>query len=83
MERKISPLLGFDHRTVQPVASRYTDWAIAVTTDIIIIIIIIISFLYLYVIMLYWPVVLMLPDYSDINLLKPNDIYSVYVVPQR
>ena len=25
--RKISPLLGFDLRTVQPVASRYTDWA--------------------------------------------------------
>ena len=23
--RKISPSLGFDHRTVQPVASRYTD----------------------------------------------------------
>jgi len=23
--RKISPPLGFDHRTVQPVASRYTD----------------------------------------------------------
>jgi hypothetical protein len=23
--RKISPLLGFDLRTVQPVASRYTD----------------------------------------------------------
>jgi hypothetical protein len=27
--RKISPLPGFDHRTVQPVASRYTDYAIA------------------------------------------------------
>jgi len=26
--RKISPLQGFDPRTVQPVASRYTDWAI-------------------------------------------------------
>jgi hypothetical protein len=25
--RKISPPLGFDARTVQPVASRYTDWA--------------------------------------------------------
>ena len=28
--RKISLLPGFDPRTVQPVASRYTDWAIAV-----------------------------------------------------
>jgi hypothetical protein len=27
--RKIAPLPGFDPRTVQPVASRYTDWAIA------------------------------------------------------
>ena len=27
--RKISPPPGFDRRTVQPVASRYTDWAIA------------------------------------------------------
>ena len=27
-ERKISPSPGFDPRTVQPVASRYTDWAI-------------------------------------------------------
>jgi hypothetical protein len=27
--RKISPPPGFDTRTVQPVASRYTDWAIA------------------------------------------------------
>jgi hypothetical protein len=27
--RKISPPTGFDPRTVQPVASRYTDWAIA------------------------------------------------------
>ena len=26
--RKISPQPGFDPRTVQPVASRYTDWAI-------------------------------------------------------
>ena len=26
--RKISPPPGFDTRTVQPVASRYTDWAI-------------------------------------------------------
>ena len=26
--RKILPLAGFDPRTVQPVASRYTDWAI-------------------------------------------------------
>ena len=25
---KISPPQGFDTRTVQPVASRYTDWAI-------------------------------------------------------
>ena len=25
--RKISPLPGFDPRTVQSVASRYTDWA--------------------------------------------------------
>ena len=25
---KISPPPGFDPRTVQPVASRYTDWAI-------------------------------------------------------
>jgi hypothetical protein len=24
--RKISPTPGFDTRTVQPVASRYTDW---------------------------------------------------------
>ena len=27
--RKISPPPGFDPRTSQPVASRYTDWAIA------------------------------------------------------
>jgi hypothetical protein len=26
--RKISPSSGFDPRTVQPVASRYTDWDI-------------------------------------------------------
>ena len=26
--RKTSPPPGFDPRTVQPVASRYTDWAI-------------------------------------------------------
>ena len=26
--RKISPPPGFDTRTVQPVASRYTDWAV-------------------------------------------------------
>jgi len=26
--RNISPTPGFDPRTVQPVASRYTDWAI-------------------------------------------------------
>ena len=26
--RKISPPLEFDPRTVQPVASQYTDWAI-------------------------------------------------------
>jgi len=28
--RKISPPQGFDPQTVQPVAIRYTDWAIAV-----------------------------------------------------
>ena len=28
--RKISPSPGFDPRTVQPVASRYTDWAFSV-----------------------------------------------------
>ena len=28
--RKISPTAGFDHRTVQAVASRYTDWAMPV-----------------------------------------------------
>jgi hypothetical protein len=32
--RKISPPPGFDPRTVQPVASRYTDWAIAAPTNI-------------------------------------------------
>ena len=26
--RKISPPQGFDPRTIHPVASRYTDWAI-------------------------------------------------------
>jgi hypothetical protein len=26
--RKISPPLGFDLRAIQPVASRYTDWAV-------------------------------------------------------
>ena len=30
--RKISPPPGFDLRTVQPVASRYTDWAIPAAT---------------------------------------------------
>jgi hypothetical protein len=30
--RKISPPLGLDPRTVQPVASRYTDWAIPIHT---------------------------------------------------
>ena len=30
--RKISPPPGFDPRTVQPVASRYTDWATRPTT---------------------------------------------------
>ena len=30
--RKISPPPGFDPRTVQPVASRYTDWAIPAPT---------------------------------------------------
>ena len=32
---KISPPLGFDARTVQPVASRYADWAIPVPVSII------------------------------------------------
>src|SRR5215470_13144875 len=31
--RKISPPAGFDPRTVQPVASRYTDYAIRSTTS--------------------------------------------------
>jgi hypothetical protein len=31
--RKISPPPGFDPRTVQPVASRYTDWATRPTMD--------------------------------------------------
>ena len=31
--RKISPPTGFDPRTVQPVASRYTDWATRPTHD--------------------------------------------------
>jgi hypothetical protein len=31
--RKISPPPGFDPRTVQPVASRYTDWAIPAQTN--------------------------------------------------
>jgi len=30
--RIISPQSGFDPRTVQPVASRYTDWAITART---------------------------------------------------
>ena len=30
--RKISPPPGFDPRTVQPVASRYTDWDIRAQT---------------------------------------------------
>jgi hypothetical protein len=30
---KISPLPEFDPRTVQPVASRYTDWAIPARID--------------------------------------------------
>jgi hypothetical protein len=39
--RKISPPSRFDSRTVQPVANRYTDWAIPAIIIIIIIIIII------------------------------------------
>ena len=31
--RKISPPPGFDPRTVQPVASRYTDWAMKAKED--------------------------------------------------
>jgi hypothetical protein len=41
--RKILPLQGFDPRTVQPAASRYTDYAIP--THIIIIVIIIVGLL--------------------------------------
>jgi hypothetical protein len=41
--RKTSPVLGFDPRTVQPVASHYTDYAIPAHDTIIIIIIIIIN----------------------------------------
>ena len=33
--RKISPPKGFDPRTVQPVASRYTDWAIPAHTHVV------------------------------------------------
>ena len=40
--RKISIQLGFDPRTVQLVASRYTDWEIIIIVIIIIIIIVII-----------------------------------------
>jgi hypothetical protein len=29
--RKISPVPGFDPRTVEPVASRYTDWVKGIT----------------------------------------------------
>ena len=32
--RKISPLPGFDPRTLQPVASRYTDWALSSPTPV-------------------------------------------------
>jgi hypothetical protein len=32
--REISPAPEFDPRTVQPVASRYTDWAIAAHLDV-------------------------------------------------
>jgi len=38
--------MGFDPRTVQPVASRYTDWVIPAHIIIIIIIIIIINMFY-------------------------------------
>jgi len=44
--RKIVPLTGFDPRTVHPVASHYTDWAIP--AHIIIIIIIINLFLFFF-----------------------------------
>jgi hypothetical protein len=30
--QKVSPLPGFDPHTVQPVANRYTDWAIPAHT---------------------------------------------------
>jgi hypothetical protein len=40
--RKISPPLGLDPRTVQPVASRYTDWAIPAHVVLAVVIIIII-----------------------------------------
>ena len=32
--RKISPPTGFDPRTVQPLASRYTDWATRPTSNV-------------------------------------------------
>ena len=32
-QAKISPPMGFDPRTVQPVVSRYTDWAARPTND--------------------------------------------------
>jgi bacteriorhodopsin len=41
--RKISPPPGFDPRSVQPVAIRYTDWAISTPVTIITITIIIIT----------------------------------------
>ena len=46
--RKISPLPGFDPRTVQPVASRYTAWAIPANIIIIIIIIILLYVMFMY-----------------------------------
>jgi hypothetical protein len=46
--RKISPRPGFDPRTVQPVSSRYTDYAIP-APDIIYIIIIFILFDFIYI----------------------------------
>ena len=33
--RKISPPPGFDPRTVQPVAIRYTDWAIPAAQNVV------------------------------------------------
>ena len=33
---KISPLLGFDPRTVEPVASRYADWTTSNVTQLIV-----------------------------------------------